>query len=140
MTIKRRCNNCHELYEGRKCPECSKKFAVRSTQKRVAEDSGRLLYSSRLWEKCRKSVRLRYSDYDIWLLAVGIKRVCAKPYIHHIIPRDEDPDLTFNLDNLITVSKESHEQIHRWYKTDRAAAMARIQKGIKEYRELYGDN
>lgn len=138
MTIKRRCNNCHELYEGRQCPKCAKKMAVKSTQRRLAEDEGRKLYSSRLWEKCRKNVRLKYGDYDVWLLGIGIKRVCEKPYVHHIIPREENPALEMNVDNLITVSKKSHEEIHKWYRTDRTAAIARIKKGIKEYQELYG--
>lgn len=136
MTIKRRCNNCHELYEGRHCPECTKKMMAKSDKRRLEKDDHRRIYKTRLWEKCRKTVRLRYSDYDIWLLAVGVQRVCVKPYIHHIIPRDEDPDLAFDLDNLITVTKESHEQIHQWYKTDRAAAMARIHKGIKKWQSL----
>jgi len=115
-------------------------MAVKSAQRRLLEDSGRKLYASRIWAKCRRDIRLKYNDYDIWLLAEGIKRVCEKPYIHHIIPREDAPDLIMDIDNLVTVSKDSHEEIHKWYRDGKMdEAVARIKKGILEYEKLNGD-
>lgn len=138
--IYRRCNNCHKLFAGKECVECKKKFANANTKKRQSENEARKLYGSYTWEKVRKHMRLKYMDYDIWLLATGQVYKCTKPYIHHIVERDENPALIFDEDNLITVSKESHEEIHREYLRDKPKALERIQKGIDEFKRLFGDD
>lgn len=140
MAIYRRCNNCHKLYEGRVCIECKKKFARANSRKRLEENESRKLYNTHTWSKVRRHIRLKYMDYDIWLLAAGQVYRCEKPYIHHIVERDENPMLVFDEDNLITVSKESHEEIHREYKIDKPRALARIEKGKEEFRRLFGDD
>ena len=60
--------------------------------------------------------------------------------VHHIYERDERPDLIYDIDNLITVSRDSHAEIHEWYAKDKRAAIARIKKGIQIFREMYGDD
>nr|DAG49976.1 MAG TPA: NinG protein [Bacteriophage sp.] len=135
----RRCPNCHKLYTGDRCPDCAKKFGLALTKRRLREDEGRKLYASKRWRKLRDTIRLHYMDYDVWLLGVGIVRKCAPVVIHHIVERDKNPDLIYDLDNLITVSPESHAEIHSWYKRDRAAAVARIAAGKEYFRKLMGD-
>ncbi len=139
MPIFRRCNNCHQLYEGRKCPECSKKKALQYAKRRAERNEATKLYGHRRWKNCRKNVLLKYLGYDIWLLAVGQLYKCEAPIVHHIKERDEAPDLIYDIDNLITVSRESHEEIHRMYQTDKAAALERIQKGIEEFERRFAD-
>lgn len=135
MAIYRRCVRCNELFEGCKCPNCSKK------RKRIqAINETKRVYNSYTWQQCRANVRLKYMDYDIWLLGAGQAYVCKKPIIHHILEREERPDLLFDIDNLIPVCKESHEEIHQWYKTDREAALNRIEKGKAEFRRLFADD
>ena len=138
MAIFKRCNCCHQLYQGVQCPSCSKARAKAHAKKRQAENENLKLYGSYQWRQCRQNIRLHYMDFDIWMLGVGIESVCKKPYIHHIVERDEAPELVYRMDNLITVSKDSHEEIHRMYKTDKQAALARIQKGIETFERLYG--
>ena len=138
MAIFRRCNNCHELYEGKKCPECSAKYAKEHAKKRQAENSARKLYGSGLWRKCRRNVIIRDMGYDIWLLGAGVVYKCNYPHVHHVVERDKAPDLIYDIDNLITVTKESHEEIHRLYLFDKPAALARIQKGKAEFKRLFG--
>ena len=138
MAIFRRCNTCHQLYEGKKCPECSKKYARDHAKKRQAEDEGRKLYGSGLWRKCRRNVIIRDMGYDIWLLGAGIVYKCNYPVVHHIVEREEDPSLIYDMDNLITVTKESHEEIHRLYLFDKEEALARIRKGQQEFKRLFG--
>lgn len=138
--ISRRCPNCHRLFQGRECESCARKYALANAKKRQSEDDGRKLYASAIWKKCRKRIRIKYQDYDIWLLGIGQIYSCEKPYIHHIVEREENPDLLFDEDNLIVVSKESHEEIHRWYKTDKQAALERIQKGIANFKEMFEDD
>ena len=95
------------------------------------------IYHTKLWEKCRKNVLLRYFGYDIWELAEGRVIKPDMVVIHHIIERREDPELIYSLDNLITVSPESHRTIHTYYATNKAYALERIQRGIKKFNELF---
>lgn len=135
----RRCPNCHKLYQGDKCPECRKKFGLRNTKKRYAEDEGRRLYGTYGWRRFRDSIRLHFMDYDIWLMGAGIVRRCDKVVIHHIVERDRDPDRIFDPDNVITVSPESHAEIHAWYKVARKAALDRIAEGVARFNKTIGD-
>lgn len=133
MGISRRCPSCQGLFTGPRCPKC----ATRYSTKRQKDNSALKLYGSYKWAQCRRDVRLRYYDYDIWLLGIGELRRCDKTYIHHIIERDEAPDLQFAIDNLITVSYESHNEIHEAYKSDKAAALTRIREGIRRFKEMF---
>lgn len=140
MTIYKRCNNCHQLYVGKCCESCRAKFGRANSKKRQDENEARKLYGSYTWSKVRKHMRLKYMDYDIWLLGAGQVYKCKKPYIHHIIERDEDPSLVFDEDNLIVVCKESHEDIHREYLRDKPKALERIRKGIETFKEMFGND
>lgn len=137
--ILKRCNNCHKLYEGKKCIECSKKYAVKNTQKRIKEDEGRKLYSESRWKKLRLYIISKYLGYDIWLLAKGQLVVAKNPLVHHIIERDVAPELIYAENNLICVSKESHEEIHYYYNKDKQYALNRIKDGIAKFQKLFGE-
>lgn len=132
--IKKRCPTCHQLYEGKRCPTCTRKYQ----NKRMQKNEARKMYGSRKWEKCRKNVLIKYMGYDIWMLGIGVYSRPARPVVHHIIERDEAPELAYRLDNLITVSIESHAEIHAMYKKDKEAALERIQAGIMEFRKRFG--
>ena len=139
MPIFRRCNICHELFTGKRCPACKKKQDKQYREKVKERHELAKVYRSRLWEKCRKNILIKYLGYDIWLLAEGQLYKPERPIIHHIAEREEAPELLFDIDNLIPVSIESHNDIHAMYKTDKAAALERIQRGKNKFIELFGD-
>lgn len=134
MAVSRRCPNCHKTYIGRYCKECANKYS----KHRQAKNERLKLYNFSVWQQCRKNVRLKYLDYDIWLLGIGELRKCDGVVVHHIQERDEAPELTFDLDNLITVGTDSHAEIHVMYKTDKEAALARIIEGKRKFEEMFG--
>lgn len=138
MGIFKRCNSCHELYQGKYCPSCRPKQQKASQRSKLDNNKNTRVYHSRLWEKCRRNVIVRDMGYDIWLLGIGQVYKCQRPHVHHIKERDEAPDLLLDIDNLITVTKESHEEIHRLYLIDKPAALERIRKGQQEFRRLFG--
>ncbi len=131
----RRCPRCHQLFQGRDCPRCKLKSAKQAQHK----NTSRKLYSTWKWRKCRKNVLIKYQNVDIWLLGVGIYKVVSNPIVHHIIERDENPDLMYRLDNLITCSAASHKEIHDAYNKNKAEAIARIRDGQRRWEELNGD-
>lgn len=139
MAIFKRCNSCHQLYEGKRCPECATKRYRINKRNAVAKKARLRLYNTQLWHKCRRNVLIRDMGYDIWLLGVGQVYRCRHPVVHHIVERDEAPELIYDIDNLITVTRESHEEIHRLYLIAKDDALARIRKGKEEFTRRFGD-
>ena len=136
MTTYKRCQNCHELFTEPRCPRCSRKYALERQRR-----NGKLkLYSSQRWINCRKNVIQHYLGYDIWMLGIGKIVRCRKPVVHHIVEREEAPDLLYRLDNLITCTADSHAEIHKMYDRDKSAALKRIRTGILKFEELYGND
>ena len=135
MATFRRCPSCHKLFQGARCPTCSR----RQQNKRMQENEARRLYGSYKWRQCRKNAIAHYYGYDIWLLGIGKLVQCRKPVVHHIIERDEAPGLIYRLDNLITCTTDSHAEIHEWYRRDKKAALERIKEGITRFKELFDD-
>ena len=136
MAIFRRCPNCQQLYQGKLCKGCANK----KSKERPKNNEALKLYGSATWKKCRRNVLIRYHEMDIWMLGIGIVERCPETHVHHIYERDERPDLIYDIDNLITVSRDSHAEIHEWYAKDKRAAIARIKKGILKFKEMYGDD
>lgn len=82
--------------------------------------------------------------YDIWLLGIGIWHLIEDENmtVHHIVEREENPDLIFRLDNLITVSRDSHAEIHSLYNKGgkyKEEAIERIKEGIKRFEDAVND-
>ena len=141
MAIFKRCNRCHELYEGERCQKCHTKISVAYQRRKLRENENLKRYHSRVWQRCRQEVINKYLGYDIWLMGEGIVRACKPAYIHHIVERDENPDLFLDVDNLIPVSHASHEEIHKWYDGGkREEAIARIEKGKAEFERKFNDS
>lgn len=71
-------------------------------------------YWSKKWRKTSKTVRLRDDNIDVWeYLKTG--RKVSGAVVHHIIPRSENPNLEFDMNNLITLSQSSHSEIEAIY-------------------------
>ena len=139
MQIYKRCVTCGQLFAGSRCPACKKKQDKRYRENKKAKDDLSRVYHLRLWEKCRRNILIKYMGYDVWLLAEGQIIKPDRIIVHHIKEREEAPELLFDIDNLITVSPESHADIHAMYKTNKAAALERIQRGKDKFNELFGD-
>lgn len=72
------------------------------------------LYKSNQWLEVRQKVIRRDLASDLGMLGVDI---FGNIYVHHINPIDDDDisnwkDKLFDMDNLITVSHETHMTIH----------------------------
>lgn len=139
MAIFKRCNTCHKLYTGKACPDCFAKRARFNQRNAITSNPKLRIYHNRLWRRCRQNVIARDFGFDIWLLGIGQLHKCGQPVVHHIRERDEAPDLIYDIDNLITVTKESHEEIHRLYLVAKDEALERIREGKAELKRRFGD-
>lgn len=71
-------------------------------------------YTSKKWRSIRSEVIIRDDGCD---LAIPDREICGTIFIHHLNPislemfENDDP-LLFDLDNLVCVSRETHQAIH----------------------------
>lgn len=72
-------------------------------------------YNSAAWKKVREQALIRDHYIDIYLYhKKGI--IVAADTVHHIIEVKEDAKKRLELDNLISVSEETHNKISQLYK------------------------
>ncbi len=105
-----RCNHCGKrIARGEKCG-CHKR-------EHTAPEGTRRLYHSAKWAKLRDTVLSRYDCMDPYALAVH-QRIEIAEVVHHITPAEEDPSLFWTADNLIPLSRHSHDEVHTAYRAD----------------------
>ena len=120
--IYKRCAHCGKRYEaGTKC-ECGHK-------REYAPPTGtRTLYKGGRWQVLRSVIIARYDGLDPWALMHG--RIEYAHTVHHIVTAEENPELFYTEDNLIPLSRSSHDEIHALYRKS-AEDKARTQEILK---------
>lgn len=146
----RYCNHCHKLYDERKgkCP-------CRKTEKRVYKTDS--FYTGKAWRALSNYIRMR--DYNMDRLALylfrsgtpadglsvykllydylidvtgNIRTLGGSLVVHHIVPRNENYTLQYDVDNLITLNSHAHEFIHQLYSTGKQEeVMAILREAVK---------
>ena len=106
--IYKRCVHCGKRYEaGKKCG-CNFK-------REYAQPTGtRALYKGGRWQALRLAVIARYDGLDPWALLNS--RIEYAHTVHHIVTAEDNPELFYVEDNLIPLSRSSHDEIHALYK------------------------
>ena len=130
------CNHCGKLYD-----ENLGRCSCRKSEKRTYKHES--FYDSPRWKALARMIKVRdlctdrlalylsrselpqESDEDArvykllhdYLIDVygNDRRLSERLICHHIIPREDDYSMQYNVDNLISVSSNSHEYIHQLY-------------------------
>ena len=115
MKIKARCRKCRTKIEfgNSHCEECNKIIqAQRNAHKNKKISSDSKINSSK-WRKTREQAIIR--DNGVCILCLKkYNRIHSKGLeVHHIVKRIDDPSLMYNLDNLVTVCRECHEELEK---------------------------
>lgn len=127
--IYKRCSRC-----GKRIPAGEKCNCIKTTHKReyISATGIKKNYHLNRWVKLRDSLLSLYSYTDQWALLHGEMKPAE--IIHHIIPAEEDPALFWSPDNLIPVSRASHDAIHELYRAGgdtKAAAQAQLRSAVR---------
>lgn len=88
------------------------------------------LYKTKKWQKLRKYVLMR----DKYLCQAEVrygKRIDAE-VVHHIFPVEEYPELFYNADNLISLSKRAHNRMHDRLTDEITMEGKRLQEKVRE--------
>ena len=84
----------------------------------MAKDFSRHIYHTSEWERVRQEAWAR--DHGMCQECYTRGRVTPAELVHHITeitPANiNDPDVTYNLDNLECVCRECHSRLHGWTK------------------------
>lgn len=149
--IKRICNHCGKIYTAErptdKCP-CQKQRRTTYTQHHKE------FYDSIHWKALAKEIKARdlYTDrlalyinsqnspvFDFYLtgginILINYLKTPTGKYeankgiliVHHIQPINEEPELRYKKENLITLNKHTHEWVHQIYKTKEKEALQKL--------------
>lgn len=79
----------------------------------------------------RAVVMAKYDGIDLWALYHHHRLEYAET-VHHITTTADDGNLFFSVDNLIPVSRQSHDEIHALYKTDKEGTQAMLRAILAE--------
>lgn len=97
------------------------------------DQRSRNFYGGKDWERARAAALDADGGIDVYLyMTEGI--VVAADTVHHIIPIKDDWDKRINIDNMISLSSDTHSMIEQMYKKNKGAMIRRLQEMIKEYR------
>ena len=96
-----------------KCP-CLSSAKYEAEQEGRRKDSNEF-YSSLSWRKLRAAVKARANGCDEYVFATT-DRIVPGYLVHHIYPADEYPAMRLLPNNLIYVSKDTHDWIHSVYR------------------------
>ena len=75
----------------------------------------RKLYHTSRWTRLQRTVMSRYNGLDQYAITQH-QRVEYADTVHHIVPAEEDPGLFWDPDNLIPLSRHSHDEVHVAYR------------------------
>lgn len=129
------CNRCGKPYAvGKRC-RCQtaykRNYNKFGRDKRIKE-----FRASKAWGDTRAAVISRDGGLDLWLLYTT-GEIRAGDSVHHIEPLNEAFDRRLDMDNLITLSEESHGRIEYLYKTNRREQLqAELQAAVANASEL----
>lgn len=102
----------------------SERLKYLQTSNRVGEKTfgeerhlNQMLYGSTLWKSRRQKAIIRDNCCDLGLKGLEIDASTCKVVVHHIVPITEEDIVNrskkvYDLDNLITVSEDTHKKIH----------------------------
>lgn len=106
-----RCKRIHK--QGETCDKVKERHKeYDKTQRNKARDA---FYHSHRWKKIREAIKSKFFGLDAYQWIVN-KVMVKGTTIHHIIPLADAPEKAMDLNNLILLSEETHNEIHAKYR------------------------
>lgn len=105
-----RCSSCNKKREEYLKSKGKKYNADRYVRDKANEDAIRLFYTSTAWKKKRAEIVRR--DNDECQICKALYKFVSSDDIHHIVPMTKDFSKRLDNDNLISLCKYHHQQVH----------------------------
>lgn len=120
MPIYKRCSYCGKRIRTGTVCECVKRRYKEYDQSR--DKKLKAFYSSSAWQSIRKQVIEHYNQLDI-ISYFEEKQIVYGETVHHIIPVKEDWSRRYDVDNLIYLTEQHHQQVHEAMRTGKSEAV-----------------
>lgn len=132
MPIRKQCSRCGKwIASGSKC-DCMKQ-RHKEYDSRYRDKQAAAFYHSAAWIRTRDYVLSLDNGCDVYLyMTTG--QIVAADTVHHITPLSDDRNRALDIDNLISLSADTHSMIERRYRQDKHAAMNELYEMLKKYR------
>lgn len=137
MPIYKRCIRCHKrIPSGTKCECLKQRHKVYDLCYRDTKSAD--FYHSKEWELTRETVLTLDKGVDVYLyMTTG--EVTLADTVHHIDPLKDNWDRRCDIDNLISLSNETHSMIEQLYKKDKDGTMKMLYEMLRRYRDAITD-
>lgn len=132
MPIYRRCGRCGKrIQAGSRCP-CLKD-RHKEYDRFSRDKKSKAFYDSGEWQKARQDALDADDGIDVYVYMTKGEIIAADD-VHHIIPLRDDWSRRNDIENLISLSHETHAEIEQAYKANKQEIQSILQKMLKEYR------
>lgn len=119
------CRYCGIVPIAHECPVVAKQ---RSNYRNSKEDAK--IYNTNEWKELREDIISEYKSICLWSLYVDgiIKHIeCC----HHIVEVNIDKDLAYEKDNVIGLNKDTHDYVHKLYKSKYKQEVVKLLRQMK---------
>ena len=132
MSIYKRCSRCGKrIPSGSICP-CVKQ-RHREYDRYSRDQRSRRFYNGKEWEMGRAAALDTDGGIDVYLyMTEGI--VVVADMVHHIIPIRDDWNKRLDVDNMMSLSSDTHSMIEQMYKKDKPGMQKQLQEMLQAYR------
>ncbi len=136
MPIYKRCSRCgRRLLSGSIC-SCIKE-RHKEYDRYSRDRKSRQYYHSKEWMMVREAVLDMDGGIDVYLYMKEGKTVFADT-VHHIVPLKDDWNKRNDMDNLISLSSDTHSLIEQMYQKNKNEMERELQEMLKVYRKNKG--
>ena len=134
MPIYKRCSRCGKrLPEGTRC-SCQKK-RHQEYDRYSRDGKSKKYYNSKEWELARAAALEADGGIDVYVFMTTGQIVLADT-AHHIIPLKDDWNKRNDIENLMSLSHDTHSIIEKKYKKDKDKMQAELKEMLKQFRDM----
>lgn len=132
MPIYKRCSRCGKRIPSGSTCQCSR-LRHKEYDRYSRDQKSRRFYNSKEWETGRAAALDADGGIDVYLyMTQGI--IVAADMVHHIIPLRDDWNRRTDIDNMMSLSSDTHSIIEQMYKKNKSEMIKKMQEMIKAYR------
>ncbi len=134
IPIYKRCSRCGKrISSGTKCTCTGYTQGNKEYDQHRRDKRSKAFYCSSLWERTRGAALAADDGIDVYVyMTTG--EVIAADTVHHIIPLKDDWERRCDVNNLMSLSHDTHSMIERMYKQNKTKMQKELSEMLSRYR------
>ena len=132
MPIYKRCSRCGKRIPSGSTCQCIKQ-RHREYDRYSRDRRSKNFYGGKEWKMTRAAALDVDGGIDVYLYMTD-GTIVAADTVHHIIPIKDDWERRADIDNMMSLSSDTHSMIEQMYRENKGEMIRKLQIMIKEYR------